>query len=127
MPRVIGIDIPNDPTPRPLKLIRLQITYDGGHAVDPSIPFWPWIDVDSSADVVSVELVQEVVLDPVFTHAVYDITLAPNPDEETVWIVPRYCQLYVDEIVIDTICVPEPATMSLLGVGAAVVMLRRKK
>lgn len=123
----IGIYIPNDPTPNPYKFIRLQITYDGGHAVDPSIPFSPWVDVEACANVVSVDLVQETPLDAVFTHAVYDIVLEPNPVDETVWIVPRYCQLYVDEIVIDTICIPEPATMGLLAIGAGATVLRRKR
>ena len=124
----IGIWIPNDPVLRPEKWIRIQITYDGGHAVDPSIPFDPWIEVQASdgATVRDFTLVMETELDPVFTHAVYDLVLMPNPSEETIWITPRYCQLYVDEIVIDTICIPEPATLTLLAAGCLAVIRKRR-
>ena len=125
----MGIEISNDPELRPQKLIRVQITYDGGHAVDPSIPFDPWIDVVASdgAIVTDFQLVAETILDPVFTHAVYDLVLEPNPGHETIWIQPRYCQVYVDEIVIDTICIPEPATLALLGLGACLPLFRGKR
>ena len=121
------LDIPNDPTLRPLKKIRLQITYDGGLTVpEPQ----PWIDVEASdgAQTVDFELVNRVVLDEYYVHDTYDIVLEPNPSHETIWITPYYCQIYIDEIVVDTICVPEPSSLLLLtlGAGALSLLLRRR-
>jgi len=126
----IGLYIPNDETPREYKFIRLQLTFDGGHALE-NVPFDPWIDVTSSEGPLEVSFpqTQSTQLDDVFTHAVYDIVLQPNRSDETIWIQPRYCQVYIDEIVVDTICsdgdpapnVPEPSSalgllaMSLVG------------
>ena len=123
--RTIGLDIPNDPTPRPYKFIRLQLTFDGGHAAE-VVPFEPWIDVTSADGPLEVTIpqIQITPFDNVFSHAVYDIVLQPNRSDETIWIQPRYCQVYIDEIVVDTICVPEPSSalgllaMSLVGLAA---------
>jgi len=124
----MGLSIPNDPELRELKQIRLQVTYDGGCSPDLS----PEIDVVASDNAVITEfqLVQQTALDNVYTHAVYDLELRPNPSDEVVWILPRYDNVYVDEVVIDTICVPEPSTLLLLVVGAAgilVYVLKRKR
>ena len=117
---MIGLFIPNDPVLRPLKKIRLQLIYDGGHTTDPDVPFDPWITVVASdgATTTDFQTVAETVLDPVFTQVTYDIVLEPNPSEEMIWIQPRYCQLYIDAIVVDTICVPEPASFILLAMAA---------
>jgi len=76
-------------------------------------------------------LVQKIALDDTtYTHIVYDLTLKPNPSDEKIYIQPMYCQIYIDEIVIDTICVPEPSSVLLLAVGAAgiaVLILRRRR
>ena len=49
------------------------------------------------------------------------------PVEETIFTIPHLCQLYVDEIVVDTLCVPEPMTLILLGLGSLVLLRRRRK
>ena len=48
-------------------------------------------------------------------HSVFHIDLHPNPDQETIEI---YGGINVDELTIDTWCVPEPATWVLLVAGA---------
>jgi len=123
----MAIEIPNDPELRPLKKIRLQMTYDGGPSTEPD----PWIEVIASdgAAVTDFQLVAKTALDDIYSHAVYDLELAPNPSMETIYIQPRFCQVYIDEIVVDTICVPEPSTVLLLVIGAAglaVCALRRR-
>lgn len=54
----------------------------------------------------------------------YDILIEPNPGWEQLQIVPEACTTYIDSIVVETICIPEPATMALIAAG--LVMLRRK-
>jgi len=119
----IGIEIPNDPTPRPQKKIRLQITYDGGLTVPEPVP---WIEVvaDNGAATVEFTLTQQVVLDAYYVHDTYDLVLEPNPSSETIWIYPYYCKIYVDQIVVDTLCVPEPSTLATLVLGMMALVYR---
>ena len=126
----MSLEIPNDPVLRPQKKIRVQITYDGGTTTpEPA----PWLNVFATdgAQVVESELVQQIILDNYYVHDTYDIVLQPNPSEETIWISPYYCHVYIDEVVVDTICcdVPEPSTVLLLiaGAGGLLAVSRRKK
>ena len=121
----MSFDIPNDPVLRPFKYIRLQITYDGGTTPEPQ----PRIDVyaDNGATVIESEFVGRVILDQTYVHDTYDFVLQPNPSHETIWVQPRYCQIYVDEVVIDTICVPEPSTLVTLLIGAMACVVLRKR
>jgi hypothetical protein len=56
-------------------------------------------------------------------HSVYIIDVYPNPIEE--WITIKG-DILVDAVTIDTICVPEPATLLLLGAGALGLFTRKK-
>jgi len=73
----------------------------------------------------------------------FDLSLYPNPDSEIIgldfsqmpwWYLPNgqwgwyggYGNVWIDQVVIDTRCVPEPATMSLLGLGALALVRRRR-
>jgi hypothetical protein len=74
-------------------------------------------------------MTMSVVHDPIagtdWITSIYDITIWPNPAEE--WIAIKG-DILVDELGIRTECVPEPATIGLLGLGGlALLRLRGKR
>jgi len=115
------LDIPNteNTAPNTSKEIWLQITYSAVSIFNkPQLQIMP-------GDV-TVEHVQETVIDDLFYHDVFKITLVPNPTEEWIAILPRDCTLYIDEIVVDTICIPEPATLLVLSIGGLAALRKRR-
>ena len=56
-------------------------------------------------------------------RSIYDITIWPNPTEEWFYI---KGDILVDELVIETWCIPEPMTVTLLGLGGLALMRRRR-
>jgi len=62
-------------------------------------------------------------LDDGWMYSLYDIEVFPNPIWE--WIAIKG-DILVDELVIDTLCIPEPATMLLIGMGGLAVLRKRK-
>jgi hypothetical protein len=104
--------------PSSSKEIWLQITYSAG-----SIDRKP--QIQTLPEYASLEVVQSTAIDSYYYHDIFRIILKPNPPEEWIAILPRDCNVYIDEIVVDTICIPEPATMLILGLG--LVFLRKVK
>jgi hypothetical protein len=121
----IQLDIPNtDVTvPNSYKEIWLQMTFDVG------TDSFPMVFTVPDADPYTLE---PVLLAPdqvgTYTYGIWDIILEPNPRLETIYILPRECTLYMDEIVVDTRCVviPEPATMLMMVLGGIAFLIRRK-
>ncbi len=112
----IEATIPNDPEPNPYKDIWVQLTW--AKQVESSTPV-VW---DMTSGVYGT-LVEQEELGPTgeaapndyWYHSVYEIHIVPNPSSEIVKIDGT---LLVNELVVNTICVPEPSTLVLLVVGA---------
>jgi hypothetical protein len=131
----IDVIIPNFPVLNPYKKITINVTWAPG-GVDPFMPDQPLVGVvglDVPADAVPVdEPVMEIVSitnDPLagtpWVLSIYEIIIRPNPPKE--WIAIKG-DILVDELGIRTECVPEPATIGLLGLGGlALLRLRGKR
>jgi hypothetical protein len=117
-PGDITIEIENYDVVNPIKEIWMQMTYQALGDGEPFIfsdPLWSTSttsDPEANGD---------------FLNLTFHLTIEPNPARETIWIQPQDCTLYIDQIVIDTICtVPEPATVCLLGLGGLVLLRKRR-
>lgn len=80
----------------------------------------------------NVELIQQIDIGPTgeplpaganWWHTVYNIRIYPNPTSEMIRIDGT---IMVDQVVIDTICVPEPAALGILALGALALIRRRR-
>lgn len=119
----IEIYIPNIIDEEPLKEIWIQLTYQADSIGQGLAPLF-LTDPSLSG---SALLVDQHALGDGYFHETYSIIIEPNPDFETIWIQPRNCTFYLDEIVIDTISrVPEPTTICLLGFGVLGLLRKRK-
>jgi len=56
----------------------------------------------------------------------YGLTIEPNPEWEDV-VINFPFETIVDQVVIDTICTPEPATLTMMAIGGAVALVRRRR
>ena len=132
----VSIGLVNFDFPNPEKKIRLQITFQGtgvmdfyvtsgpGSLPDP-VPFFPWTKYDA-------------VVSESYDHgdgwqtSAYDIILPENPGWENIMLDwgyntgPQTWACWIDQIVIDTQCVPEPASLCLLSLGGLALLIRRR-
>ena len=116
-PDGIILDIPNDPTDRPIKEIFVTVTYSADGA----------LESETEPGIAEMPLtVEHEDLGNSYVRDTFMFVLSPNPASEQIVIFPRDCRLYVDEIEVWTNCIPEPATMGLLGLGALVIFRKRK-
>ena len=125
--------------PNPEKRIRIQITFQGTGVLDfytyagsgpppvvPWSPTWPLTKIDA---VVSESYAHP---DGWQTNA-YDLMLEPNPAWEVIYLDWGYTgpggwTAFIDQVVIDTWCVPEPASASLFAlVGLFALRCRRRR
>jgi len=130
----IDVIIPNYPVLNPYKKITINLIWAPG-GVDPFMPDQPLVGVvglDVPEHAVPVdEPVMEIVSiinDPLagtpWVASIYEIIIRPNPPKE--WIAIKG-DILVDELGIRTECVPEPATIGLLGLGGLALLRSRRK
>jgi len=118
----ITLDIDNRPEPLPYKEIWLQVTYYVGISVAPIV------DVPG-ADLLSTQTI--LVEEDIFGGWFLDQTvwrIEPNPPYEQIILMSDVSGgSVVDQIVVDTICIPEPASIGLLVLGGLMVLRKRRQ
>ncbi len=113
------IEIRNFPDKNLYKEIWLQLVYSSQNDAPPVLS----VSADDGA-YLPIENLMTQKLDSMYTYGLYKIILIPNPQFEKIQIRPQDCQIYIDGIIVDTQCIPEPMTMVLLGLGG--LFLRKR-
>lgn len=117
----IVIPINNVPKENEQKLIWIQLTWMPADN-DPVIPPFPMVE-EIEWNGGQGQIVSEIPFAQ-WMHTTYEIVLPFNPPHEIIRI---WGDIWVDEVVIDTLCTPEPATMGLLAAGGVLALIRRKR
>lgn len=117
------IDVPiyNDPILRPEKIVWVQVTWheqeEGG------VPSVEGLPIAGFQTTPAVLIDTQPAAEPGWNFSTFEYRIFPNPEFEIVRIAG---DIFVDELVIDTWCVPEPLTMVIMGLGG-IGMLRRRR
>ena len=129
----IDVIVENNPVPELYKTIRIELLWRPGD-LDSFLPKQPLVGVtaiptaDGSLYIPMADMEMVVTDNPLvgseWTMSVYDIIVRPNPARE--WIAIKG-NIVVDDLKIETECIPEPATMGLLGLGSLALLRFRRK
>ncbi len=113
----IFVHVNNHEPPNDVKYVWLQLIWNscGGE------PIFSRFDPEPVAQP---ELVDEVDLGGNWIHSTYGWELRPNPCWEDFVI---GGPIYVDQMTIDTWCIPEPSTIGILALGSIGVLLRLRR
>ncbi len=117
------IHVDNFDLPNPSKKIWVQIVFNTGWP--PSIKVLPNAGGANPEQRMTLVGVPESV-DDWYMKATYELTLDKNPNHEIFRIIPVNWEAWIDEIIIETQCVPEPMTLTLLGMGGLLLLRKRR-
>jgi hypothetical protein len=120
----IIIDIDNSLVENPFKEIWIQITYYNDITAAPIVDVQGGVFVGSQLEIP----VEHVPTGGDWLLDQYVFRMYPNPSHEQIVILadPRWMSV-IDQVVVDTFCVPEPASLSLLAFGGIAFLFRRFK
>lgn len=116
----IVLDILNRPEALEYKEIVIQVTYFKGLVAAPVIDIPGATPVSNQTVLIEEDALGDWLLD----QSIWRIE--PNPAQEQVILTAAWNGSTVDQIVVDTICIPEPGTALVLAVGCIAVALRRR-
>lgn len=120
------IVIPNRPDPYPAKEIWVQLTWAARE--ENAEPFVFETDSGEIGELIDSRTLEETgELPPAgshWMHTTYRIHIEPNPAIENVKI---EGEIMLDQVFVDTICAPEPASFSLLALGIIPLLCRRRR
>ena len=117
----IFVHVENHLPPNEVKMVWIQLTWRPQDLADPlGVPGLTGFNPDIAGDPLPME---DMSFADGWIHTTAYFEIRPNPDWEEFII---FGNINVDELVIDTWCIPEPATMMLLG-GLAIPMLLRRR
>jgi hypothetical protein len=123
----IDIVIPNYPLQNPYKQIQLYLVWkpenETGLPINPN-PFLPDLPLVAVTPFNEMMMSLNDVIENGWHYSTYDITIWPNPEKE--WFTVKG-NILVDHVAIDTVCVPEPATIIIVALGMLGAFRRRKK
>jgi hypothetical protein len=123
MGRMGGVDIhiPNNKEPQPVKEMWIELTWKAA-GISELLPDRPFVNV--WADHFRVDLMDETIPDDEeWISTLFKVNIWPNPPGE--WITING-DILLDQVIIDTYCIPEPATLGLLSAGALLAFRRRR-
>jgi hypothetical protein len=119
----IDIFIPNNLAAQPRKDIWVELVWKGINLT--FRPEQPMLGIYPDGGYTQLNTMREdTSLGSGWTSSVFKINVWPNPPSEWITI---GGDIYVDQVVIDTRCIPEPATFGLLIGGALMAIRRRRK
>lgn len=120
-PAGLFFDVPNSPQPKPQKWIRIQVTF-----LD-VIPDVFILLPGGGGGFLGAPNVTTPLPDP-WIHAYWDVVLPFNPPMESILIgAPLGGNIFVDQVVIDTICIPAPGAGIVLGLALCTCTSRRRR
>ena len=128
----IDVTVDNHEPPNEFKWVWVQVTWAIESLEKPSVPLLTNLDPPADPGY-PVTLVDEYPHGDGWYTSTYEWRIYPNPVDEHFTIAFEAGQgvvgggILVDQLVIDTWCIPEPATLGLLLCGSLAVLRKRRK